>query len=113
MTSIEDRLAKLEQQMAGLLAGPAPKKTRVIFQPPTPAMVDELAAEYAASKGLAVEPFGEAFCDFYEARGWQAGKAGKMKSWQPAVRTAIRDGWSMVKFKKTSSNGATTNEWGW
>jgi len=50
------------------------------FVRPTPEMV----TQYAESIGFKLS--GEAFCDFYEAKGWVIGKA-PMKSWQAAVRT--------------------------
>jgi hypothetical protein len=50
------------------------------FQPPAPQDVEE----YAKTINFTVD--GEAFCSFYEARGWMMGKA-KMKSWKAAVRT--------------------------
>ena len=50
------------------------------FTPPTPAE----AEAYAKSIGFSMD--GNAFCDFYEARGWLLGKT-KMKSWKACIRT--------------------------
>lgn len=50
------------------------------FQKPTPPQV----SEYAESIGFALD--GEAFCDFYESKGWKIGQT-PMKCWQAAVRT--------------------------
>jgi hypothetical protein len=50
------------------------------FQQPTP----EQVTEYAASIGFILD--GEAFCDFYAAKGWKIGQS-PMKDWQAAVRT--------------------------
>jgi hypothetical protein len=49
------------------------------FKKPTAAEV----TEYAASIGFDLD--GEAFCDFYEAKGWKIGTT-PMKCWQAAVR---------------------------
>jgi hypothetical protein len=50
------------------------------FSPPTPAEV----SAYGVEIGFPID--GERFCDYYESRGWLAGKV-KMKSWRAAVRT--------------------------
>lgn len=50
--------------------------------PPTPDQV----ARYSRSRGKEID--GQAFCDFYQSKGWLVGKA-KMKDWQAATRTAI------------------------
>ena len=50
------------------------------FQKPMPKEV----TEYADSIDFALD--GEAFCDFYESKGWKIGSA-PMKNWQAAVRT--------------------------
>lgn len=50
------------------------------FQKPAPAEV----TEYAAEIGFALD--GEAFCDFYESKGWKIGQT-PMKCWKAAVRT--------------------------
>ena len=50
------------------------------FVPPAPKEV----TAYARTIGFELD--GEAFCDFYSARGWCIGKV-KMKSWEAAVRT--------------------------
>ena len=51
------------------------------FVRPTPAEVEEYARTI-------VYPTldGEAFCDFYESKGWVVGKS-PMKSWEACVRT--------------------------
>lgn len=68
---IEERLAILEKTMAD--------RSRA-FTPPTP----QEAKEYADSIHFTLD--GEAFCAFYEARGWAMGRS-KMKSWKAAIRT--------------------------
>jgi hypothetical protein len=50
------------------------------FQKPEPQQV----SEYAESIGFALD--GEAFCDFYESKGWKIGQT-PMKCWKAAVRT--------------------------
>lgn len=50
------------------------------FIPPT---VDEVRA-YCKERNNGIDP--QAFCDFYEAKGWIVGKT-KMKNWKAAVRT--------------------------
>ena len=50
------------------------------FQKPTPQEV----SEYAAGIGFRLD--GEAFCDFYESKGWKIGQT-PMVCWQAAVRT--------------------------
>lgn len=56
------------------------KKSVSRFTPPTP----EEVKEYCQQRGNKVDP--NRFVDFYEARGWIAGKT-KMKDWKAAVRT--------------------------
>lgn len=51
-----------------------------VFKKPTPSEV----TEYAKTIGYDLD--GEYFCDWYETRGWMAGR-NKMKSWRAAVRT--------------------------
>lgn len=36
----------------------------------------------------------DAFCDFYESKGWKVGK-NPMKDWQAAARNAVRKGWAV------------------
>lgn len=50
------------------------------FVKPTPSEVEDYAKQIAFSVS------GSYFCDFYEARGWMAGKV-KMRDWRAAVRT--------------------------
>ena len=45
--------------------------------------LDEVRA-YCRERGNSVDP--EAFCDFYESKGWKVGNQ-PMKDWQAAVRT--------------------------
>lgn len=54
--------------------------------PPSP----ESVASYSASIGWELE--GQAWCDFYAAKGWMAGRT-KMKDWQAAVRNWKSSGW--------------------
>lgn len=54
--------------------------TRPRFTPPT---VDEVR-DYCVKRGNGIDPV--LFVDFYEMRGWTAGR-GKMKDWRAAVRT--------------------------
>lgn len=56
------------------------KKTAQRFSHPS---VDEVR-DYIASQSYSVDA--EAFCDFYEAKGWRVGN-NLMKNWQAAVRT--------------------------
>lgn len=68
----------------------------------------EMVREYCRSRGNNVDA--EAFCDFYESKGWYVGK-NKMKDWQSAVRTWEKNN----DYKRTNgkaSNPATgvTNE---
>jgi len=58
------------------------------FIKPTP----EQVTEYAQSIGYNLD--GEAFCDFYESKGWLVGRS-PMKSWPAAVRT-----WKRLDRKK-------------
>ena len=55
-----------------------PRRSR--FVPPT---VEEVRA-YCQERGNGIDP--SLFVDFYEARGWTAGR-GKMRNWKAAVRT--------------------------
>ncbi len=50
------------------------------FVKPTPAEVEE----YARTIDYTID--GEAFCDFYESKGWMIGKS-PMKCWKACVRT--------------------------
>lgn len=54
--------------------------------PPTSAQVEA----YSASIGYPLN--GQAWCDFYAAKGWVVGRA-KMKDWQAAVRTWKSNGY--------------------
>ncbi len=58
----------------------APLSRAKKFEKPTPAMV----TTYAKERGFTLD--GQAFCDFYEAKGWVIGKS-PMRNWQAAVRT--------------------------
>lgn len=60
-------------------------KTRTVFLPPTP----DQATTYARS--IAFELDGSAFCDYYQARGWEYKKGQKMKDWKAAVRLWMRN----------------------
>ena len=55
---------------------------------PTP---EEVTA-YSASIGYPLD--GNAWCDFYEAKGWMVGRT-KMKNWQAAVRNWKSNGWTV------------------
>lgn len=57
---------------------------------------------YAASLGYKLD--GEAFCDYYESKGWLVGKS-PMKCWQAAVRTWKRNATSAQLFNP-SAEGA-------
>jgi len=61
------------------------------FVKPTPKEV----TEYALSIGYVLD--GEAFCDFYESKGWLVGRS-PMKSWPAAVRT-----WKRMERKRHNS----------
>lgn len=60
------------------------KEKSARFVPPTP---DEVT-EYSTSRGHPIE--GNAFCDYYTARGWQYNRGQPMKDWRAAVRTWIQ-----------------------
>lgn len=60
-----------------------PKQVTINNKQFIPPSVGEVEA-YCESRGNGIK--GEAFVDYYEARGWMIGKH-KMKSWQSAVRT--------------------------
>lgn len=68
--------------------------------PPSP----ELVTKYSASIGWPID--GNAFCDFYERKGWMVGRT-KMKDWQAACRYAKREGYN---FDKSSAAGRRTPE---
>lgn len=59
--------------------------------PPHP---DEVRA-FCAQIGAKFTP--EAFCDFYEQRGWMVGRV-KMKNWHAAARQWHREGWGMERM---------------
>lgn len=67
--------------------------------------VEEVRA-YCQEKGYSVDP--EAFCDYYEARGWKLNKT-SMKNWKAAVRT-----WE--RRERDGSNGRSAQkpqtDWG-
>ena len=60
-----------------------PKQVTINNKQFIPPSVGEVQ-DYCESRGNGIK--GEAFVDYYEARGWMIGKH-KMKSWQSAVRT--------------------------
>lgn len=62
------------------------------MKPPTAKEITEYA------KSIRFDLDGEAFCDYYEVRGWRpSGCRIQMKSWKAAVRT-----WKRYDKKKTS-----------
>ena len=61
-----------------------PERKMKRFTPPT---VAEVYA-YMTERGLNNKDEAEAYCDFYQSKGWLVGKA-KMKDWKAAVRTWI------------------------
>lgn len=61
------------------------KSARPYFSKPTPAEVQ------IYTQGLHLKIDAEAFCDFYEAKGWKIGNS-PMKSWQAAARNWARRG---------------------
>lgn len=69
-----------------------PKKKRTVFIPPTPEEVEA----YCKERGNGIS--GEAFCDYYEARGWILKGGEKMKDWRATVRTWERN--RGFKYKK-------------
>ena len=81
--TLEERIAKLEQQMAELLQKPA--KRSGVMKEPTAEEVDAYIEETYPD----LVPFGADFVDFYAARGWMIGKI-RMKSWKHAVGTWVR-----------------------
>ena len=63
--------------------------------PPEPKEVEE----YAKTIDFNVD--GEAFCDFYETRGWTIGKyRAPIKSWKACVRT-----WKRYDKQRKADNG--------
>lgn len=70
------------------------------FVPPT---VEEVRA-YCLERGNGIDP--SLFVDFYEARGWTAGR-GKMRNWKAAVRT-----WEKRNDSATEVNQPTTRRTG-
>lgn len=75
-------------------------KNRQNFQKPTPQEVNE----YAVRIDFVLD--GEAFCDYYEARGWQYKKGQPMKDWKAAVRT-----WRKNGFIGNTKNGNEKPDW--
>ena len=67
------------------------------FAPPT---VEEVEA-YCQEMGYGIDP--DAFVDYYEARGWMAGKT-HMKDWKAACRTWERRRREEAKTKKSSGD---------
>lgn len=76
--STETETETESETVSGESADKPPKRSR--FVPPT---VEEVRA-YCQERGNGIDPI--LFVDFYEARGWSAGR-GKMKDWKAAVRT--------------------------
>ena len=65
------------------------------MKPPTPEEVEE----YSRTIEYSID--GNAFCDFYEIRGWTIGRHGAaIKSWQACVRT-----WKRYDKQRSSQNG--------
>lgn len=75
-------------------AGKPPKTTR--FTPPT---VDQVKA-YCQERGNSINP--QHFVDFYETRGWMAGK-NKMKDWKAAIRTWERNNIAQPERKEADT----------
>lgn len=87
-TSYRKKECKKEESNNLLLGEASSQTTKTTrFAPPS---VEEVNA-YCKEKGYAID--GQAFCDYYEARGWMLGKV-KMKSWTHAVSTWVRNGFS-------------------
>jgi hypothetical protein len=63
--------------------------------------IEEIEA-YAQSQGFSIDS--RHFWDYYESRGWMAGKV-KMKNWQAAVRTWNRNQTAFGKQTKLSRIG--------
>ena len=61
----------------------------------------QAVTSYAASLGYKLD--GEAFCDYYESKGWLVGKS-PMKCWQAAVRTWKRNATSVQLFNPAAEN---------
>jgi len=64
----------------------APHTTYLKFVKPTPEQITEYG------KKISFEVDGQAFCDYYEARGWKYKGGLAMKDWQAAVRTWKKQG---------------------
>ena len=76
--TLEEKLELLTMRVDALEQALAAKK-RTTFKPPTPAEV----RQYSLERGSPID--GEAFCDFYESKGWLVGKV-PMKCWKAAAR---------------------------
>lgn len=70
-----------------------------------PPSLEDVRAFFAS---LGSQTVAENFCDFYEERGWKAGRE-KMKNWQAAARRWHRSGWGQVKPKALAPHELT--EW--
>lgn len=62
----------------------------------------EQVAKYSSHLGTEID--GNAFCDFYESKGWVIGRT-KMKDWQASTRRAIKEGY--FKLTKSKPNGSS------
>jgi hypothetical protein len=67
----------------------------------------EQIQEYMTEKGCMNKDEAESFFDYFESNGWMVGKH-KMKCWQAAVRTWLRNAkkWSKRHENNQSSNHA-------
>lgn len=72
--------------------------------PPQP----EWVTAYSASIGWPLD--GEAFCDFYERKGWIVGRT-KMKNWQAACRYAKREQFAFGGPKTQAKPGVDYSKW--
>lgn len=78
---------------------PTPKgkrSPRTPFTPPTPSEVEA----YSALIGYPLS--GQAWCDYYAAKGWMAGRV-PMRDWKAAVRNWKASGWGKDGIAKSTN----------
>ena len=85
----DEKFAPLVLRIRAHLSQPTARSPR--FTKPTPQEV----TSYARDIGFKLD--GQAFCDFYESKGWKVGKT-PMKCWRAAVRT-----WKRSSNQQSSS----------
>lgn len=95
-------VAKLiDEQYA--LDNPPERRKRAAFTPPSPEQVE------AYSREIGYPLDGQAWCDFYERKGWKVGSA-KMKKWEAAVRNWKAQGWKLGSAGTAPALGRSSSE---